>query len=30
VHREHAEENTELCERVYLFYPSTSRLITAQ
>lgn len=30
IRRVEAEENTELCERVYLFYPATSRLITAQ
>jgi hypothetical protein len=30
VRRVEAEENTELCERVYLFYPATSRFIAAQ
>ena len=30
VRRVEAEENTELCERVSLFYPATSRFIAAQ
>jgi hypothetical protein len=30
VRRVEAGENTELCERVYLFYPATSRFIAAQ
>jgi hypothetical protein len=30
IRRVEAEENTEICERVYLFYPATSRLIAAQ
>jgi hypothetical protein len=30
IRRVEAGENAELCERVYLFYPATSRLIAAQ
>jgi hypothetical protein len=30
IRRVEAGENADLCERVYLFYPETSRLIAAQ